>query len=129
MCAMNFIKKYIRLYIPIILSLSSPAAFAQSLILKGKIVSDEKNMPLGAASIQVFKNGKISGSVSNGDGEFRVSIPVAADSIKFSMIGYQSRGIDLLQSSLAGKDFMTIQLIPAAAELEEVKVKALTALE
>ncbi len=125
---MIFIKKYLQLYILIIL-LSPCAALAQLSIIKGKIISKEKNIPLGAASIQVFQQGKISGSVSNADGGFRVSVPAAADSIKFSMTGYQSRGINLLQASLHGEDFITIQLEPAVTELEEVVIKPLTALE
>ncbi|MEP7233578.1 MAG: carboxypeptidase-like regulatory domain-containing protein [Ginsengibacter sp.] len=123
---MNFLKK---LQAALLTLLLSHAVDAQPWILRGKIINKEQSMPLGSASVQVFQHGKVSGSVSNVDGIFQVSIPAEADSIKFSMIGYGSEKLNLPATSLTDNKFITIELQPAVVQLDEVIVKPLTALE
>ena len=97
-------------------------------ILKGRIIDKFTKITLTAVSIAVYQGARISGSISNNEGEFQVIIPEEADSVKFSLIGYRSTLIDLHHSPRP-HEFLTIGLEIQPIELSEVIVKPLTALD
>ena len=99
---------------------------AQTISLSGKVIYDGQG--LAAASVTVYRSGKVStGTVTNHDGAFSISLSAQPDSLKVSMIGYSTRvirNINWFQSSP-----FTIELLLQPLELSAIEVKPLSALE
>lgn len=99
---------------------------AQTFSLNGKVIYNGQG--LVAASIAVYREGTVNtGTVTNHDGAFSISLSVQPDSLKVSMVGFISRvirNINWFQSSP-----FTIELSLQPLELSAVEVKPLTALQ
>ena len=98
------------------------SAFSQ---IQGKVVNVATGEPLSSASVILFSSAKKTGLVANKEGVFSF-VPVF-DSIRISMVGYRSKTI--FSKEFLNKDRIEIMLEPVAAELSEVIVKKITALE
>jgi TonB-linked SusC/RagA family outer membrane protein len=83
------------------------------LSVKGKI-TDEKNIPLPGASVQV-KN-TFRGALSDADGNFVISAS-ANDTLIFSMLGFASQTVPI-----GGKAAINVKLVEVSQELGEVVV-------
>ena len=81
--------------------------------LTGKVVDDENN-PLPGATIVI--KGTSAGTVTDVDGNFTLEVSLE-DVIVISFLGYQSQEI-----TVRGFSFVTIQMVPDAAQLEEIVV-------
>lgn len=94
------------------------SSFAQSFILKGKIV-DQQGQPVPFASI--YKKNTTIGTSANSDGEYSLRLSSGKHEIFYQAIGYkqESRQIDL-----AGNQNLNVILAQAVFELSDVIVKA-----
>ncbi len=108
--------KKILLFITVFL-LGMTAAFAQR-IVSGVIVSDADNSPLPGVAVQV--KGTTSGTVTDIDGKYSLSVPEDADILVFSFIGFASQEV-----AVAGRAIIDLSMAEDAEELEEVVVTAL----
>lgn len=103
------------IYIIFFITLSS-ATMAQNTIT-GTVVSETDGSPLAGVSIAV-KGGR-QGTSTGKDGKFSLAVPVDADTLVVSLLGYHSRQV-LLQN-MSGDSFI-IALAEDATRLEEVVV-------
>jgi len=87
---------------------------------KGRIVSSETNAGIGFASIGII--GKNVGTVSDREGNFTLDIDEVYnnDSLRFSMIGYYPKSINV--SQFKKNPLKEISLVPLSYVLKEVKV-------
>ncbi|WP_460981323.1 SusC/RagA family TonB-linked outer membrane protein [Spirosoma fluminis] len=92
----------------------SPAAQAQSAAITGRVV-DEKSNPLPGVTI-VLK-GTSTGTTTNADGVYMLSVPASTGTLTFSFIGYTSQDVVINNRST-----IDVSLVPAATELNEVVV-------
>ncbi|RYY59323.1 MAG: TonB-dependent receptor, partial [Chitinophagaceae bacterium] len=90
----------------------SSFVFAQ-VTVRGKVVN-ESNTPIAGVSVQV-KNSP-TGTSTNADGDFTVTVPAATSVLVFSYVGYATI------EQAAGVSSATIQLQPQSASLGEVVV-------
>lgn len=99
----------------------------QTFLLKGTTVDSFTGEGLASATIAVYKEGKITGSVSNKTGQFAIYTAGEPDSIKCSMIGYRSKII--AGTKINYTDPLIIQLERQSVELAEVVVLPMTAMD
>lgn len=86
-------------------------------VIKGTVV-DEKGEPLPGASIKV--DGTTTGTSTDLDGKFRLTLPSGKNKLTVSFVGYQPM-------SIVAKDGMTIQLAPDSKVIQEVVVTGMVA--
>lgn len=87
---------------------------AQDKVVTGTI-SDEKNIPLSGATIAV-KGGKAT-AVTDGQGNFRISVPSAVTALLISYVGYEQAEV-----SIAGKTTVIHALQPSSRSIDAVVV-------
>ena len=95
------------------LCISTLETYAQGVTVSGKVL-DEIGMGLPGATVVV--EGTTSGTVTNIDGEFTLSVPSSQSNLLFSFVGYETQTL-----SVAGKDFITVKM-SNTLNLEEVIV-------
>ncbi|MBF8963912.1 SusC/RagA family TonB-linked outer membrane protein [Pontibacter sp. FD36] len=101
----------------LLLLLCCQLAVAQSLSVQGK-VTDEQGTGLPGASVAV--KGTTNGTITDGNGNYKLAVRNEADVLVVSFIGY------LPQERLIGnQEFINIQLQPNQNQLSEVVVTAL----
>jgi TonB-dependent starch-binding outer membrane protein SusC len=89
---------------------------AQSLTVKGKISSETgESLP----GVSVVLKGTTTGTVSDADGAYQLSVPSANSRLVLSYIGYQS-----LEVAVNGRSNISLSLQPDTKALEEVVVVA-----
>lgn len=64
---------------------------AQTITIKGTVVSDEDNEPLSGATVQPIGGG--TGVAANIDGEFTLTVPSSVKQLKVSFIGYDTKTV------------------------------------
>jgi len=106
------IKKILLLYL---FFLYNPA-FSQQ-IITGKVIDAETEEPLAFANLILDKN---TGSITNYDGTFEMSVPENLQSFSISYIGYQTK----VQKIIPGQKKYIIALKPSAESLEAVVINA-----
>lgn len=94
-------------------SFFNPTA-ATSNLVKGKVVDDTDNSALPGVSIRV-KNSSV-GTVTDPDGNYSIQMPVGANKLEFSYIGYAS------QELTASYGQLNVRLRPDTRALQEVTV-------
>lgn len=95
------------------------SAFAQSKQLTGTVKDAQDQSPVIGASVKV--TGTNSGTSTDVNGQFQLSIPEGASSLDISSIGYDTRTIPIDPGSTS----VNVTLTPSAQELEGVVVTAL----
>ncbi len=90
-------------------------AGAQSRTISGKVVSAENEEPIIGATISV--KGTTSGTISDADGAFRISIPSQASILVVSFIGTKPVEVE-------AKEGVVVRLVFSDSELDEVVVTA-----
>ncbi len=88
-------KRSLLTLIALVYALSS---FAQDRIVTGKVTSTEDNLPLPGVSVIV--KGTSSGTVTDTEGNYSISIPASGTSLVFSFIGLRSAEINIDQRSI-----------------------------
>lgn len=89
--------------------------FSQDRTITGTIQDAGKNTPLIGATIQI--KGTTLGTVTDIDGNFRLSLPPEAEILVFSYVGYHTREVEI-----ADRSVFEIQLEEDIQQLEEVVV-------
>jgi hypothetical protein len=111
----------------VVLKPAEPAASPGKRILhlQGTITDGQTGQGLAYASLQVV--GKGLGNVTNGRGEFVLSLPAdcGGDSLKISYLGYQPLVLPVAQATTGP---LAIALTPGVVQLQAVEVKQQTAL-
>lgn len=105
-------------FIFLLLILVSNRSYAQSLILKGKIV-DSKGIPVPFAS--VYEKNTTSGTSANSDGEFQLKLKPGKHSMIFKAIGFSQESREL---DLKSDQFISVILNETVYELKDVIVRA-----
>ncbi len=100
---------------------SSIPLFSQT-TLTGKVIDGSTNEPLPFANIYFEKLG--TGTSTNSDGEFRITVPESDQKITVSFVGYKTEEINLPAGRL--HDFLLIKLYSTDLLLQEVTVYAKT---
>lgn len=103
----------LRMTMLLMLTFSSNWALAQTVNVSGTVL-DENDIGLPGASIQ--EKGTSNGTVSNMDGEFRLSVQPGATLI-FSFIGFTTQEIQV-----GNQSDLTVKMIPDVSSLGEVVV-------
>ena len=96
--------------------LSVDSARAQQ-VVRGLVVDGETGSPLPAANIRIEDT--YTGTITNVDGEFALTVDSFPATIVFRYVGYRSRRYDL---SSSGPFELTVAMEPAVVTLEEVIV-------
>ena len=105
-------RKNLSLFSVLFFLIMSLQAFAQEKAITGKVV-DEKGAPL--PGVTVIIDGTTKGTITNGDGDYSLSVSSDNDVLVFSFIGYQVQKI-----KLNGRAKIDIKMIPDIFNLEEV---------
>jgi TonB-linked SusC/RagA family outer membrane protein len=98
----------------VILMLFASVANAQDVIVKGKI-SDETGSVMPGVNVVV--KGTTSGTTSDENGDFAISVPGGDAVLSFSFIGYASQDV-----AVNGRTFIEVKLEPDIRSLSEVVV-------
>ncbi len=94
--------------------------------ITGILTDDQTGNPLNGASISIYRNGKVGGTISNAEGKFSFNNE-SIDSLKFSIIGYSS--IVLNNASLRLQNQLVIKMKPVMVSMDEVVIRQMTPLE
>lgn len=89
----------------------------QAQTIRGKVLNKETNEPIVGANILVTGTNK--GTVTDTDGEFAISVPQEAETLRISYVGYETR-------QTVFEDNMTIYLQPSL-RLEEILIRGVRA--
>jgi hypothetical protein len=107
----------IRLIFTLILILTSFWLSAQNFIT-GRIIDAENGKPLPYST--VYQNGTSNGTISNGEGEFRLDKLEYPCDVIISHVGYETK---LIQQQEPSEEQYVIKLRAKAVQLQEVKVR------
>ena len=110
----NLLKKIRYYVIPILLTFICGPLFAQSLSVKGKVISGDNNQPL--AGVTITEKGKQNGVVASYSGAFSITVSANA-TLVFSMVGFTSQEV-----AVNGQAEVNITLQPDNKALNEVVV-------
>ncbi|MCF8226839.1 MAG: SusC/RagA family TonB-linked outer membrane protein [Bacteroidales bacterium] len=96
-------------------------AYGQNLVLRGRILDAGDQLPVIGANIIEFddENRIINGTITNVNGDFVLEMRDADNIVKVSVIGYETKEIPV-----DGTRQLTIELVPANLEIEEVTITA-----
>src|SRR5258706_16481742 len=100
------------LFVAVILLLSFQSSFAQNRDITGKI-TDDKGNPIANASIQI--KGTSTGTVSQSDGSYKITVPASAKTLVFSAVDMATKDV-----SIGSQSLMNIVLPFADKSLQEV---------
>ncbi|PPL03535.1 TonB-linked outer membrane protein, SusC/RagA family [Parapedobacter indicus] len=78
-------------------------------------VRDERDSALAGVSIHVF--GGSGGTITDGDGQFKLEVPDLMATLIFSFVGYQTQEVNLV-----GRMQLSIHMVPEENQLDEVVV-------
>lgn len=91
------------------------SAHAQDRILTGRVTSADDGLPL--PSLSVALKGTTTGSVTDADGNYRISIPATGGTLIFRFLGYTTQEIPVLNQTI-----INVIMQPDAIDLETVVV-------
>lgn len=91
---------------------------AQTVQIRGKIISSEDGTPLPGATVVV--KGSTVGTTADMDGNYVVNVPAGSTTLVFSYVGMKT-----LEQEIGGRTSIDVSLEPSATGLEEVVVTAL----
>ncbi len=100
------------------LAISLPnSALAQGFDISGQVVDSETNEPIPGANI--VEVGTQTGTVTNPDGEFSLTVSAADVQIRVSFIGYQAQTINV-----DGRSTITVRMQQEVGQLDDLVVTA-----
>ena len=105
-------RKNLSLFSVLFFLIMSLQAFAQEKAITGKVV-DEKGAPL--PGVTVIIDGTTKGTITNGDGDYSLSVSSDNDVLVFSFIGYKAQKIET-----AGQAIINVQMEADVVNLQEV---------
>jgi TonB-linked SusC/RagA family outer membrane protein len=95
--------------------LSLQVALAQERVISGKVTSADDGTALPGVNVVV--KGTTNGTVTDGDGQFRISAPATAEFLTFSFIGFQTQEV-----SIANRTVVDVVMAGDVRQLNEVVV-------
>ncbi len=95
--------------------LSLQVALAQERVISGKVTSAEDGSTLPGVNVVV--KGTTNGTVTDGDGQFRINAPATAESLTFSFIGFQTQEV-----AIANRTVVDVVMASDVRQLNEVVV-------
>jgi len=98
-------------------ALVSTLLVAQDRVVSGKVTSSDDGSAL--PGVNVVLKGTTNGAVTDGDGNFRLSIPSGEGTLSFSFIGFLTQDV-----VIGGRSTIDIQLVSDIKQLSEVVVTA-----
>lgn len=93
----------------------STALSAQDRVISGKVTGSDDGLPL--PQVSVFLKGTTTGTPTDFDGNYRLSIPAGATTLVFRYIGYVTQEIEI-----GDKTVINVVLVPDVESLGEVVV-------
>jgi len=108
-------KELLRGFLLMVSVLFSNLIIAQTTVT-GSVMSNETKTPLQGVSVRV--SGTNIGTMTDSQGDFKITAPARAKSIELSFVGYKSKKVDIQTSPI------TVYLETSANELNEVVVTA-----
>ena len=100
----------------VVFALFAGHAFAQNRVITGKVTDKKDGSPLVGVSVVAVPSSGM-GTVTNPDGQFKVTVTAATQALSFSLIGY-----DKIEVKLGSKTAVNVQLEPSTKSLSEVVV-------
>lgn len=91
--------------------------YAQERTISGKVTSSEDGVPL--PGVNVIVKGTTAGTVSDIDGNYKVTVPEGAETLTFSFIGFTEQEVPI-----NGQSTINIQMVSDTRQLSEVVVTA-----
>lgn len=113
--------------IVIMTAMLTTTTFAQSLTqnIRGTIVDQDSQAPLPGATVVVVGSSPLIGSVTDTDGNFRLTgVPIGRVTLKVTFMGYEERIIPNLLIGSAKEELLNIRLTESVSTLEEITVNA-----
>ena len=95
-----------------------PVLLAQENAISGKVTSAEDG--IGIPGVNVLVKGTTEGTITDIEGNYRLSVPQAAEALVFSFVGYQSQ-----DASIGSQSVIDVALQVDTEQLNEVVVTAL----
>ena len=83
----------LKIFIIHVAFLLSSYAYGQSRVIQGIVTVDKDREPAIGATIQL--EGTATGTVTDGDGKYSISVPLTGGILKFSMVGFISQSISI----------------------------------
>ncbi|HSZ85457.1 MAG TPA: hypothetical protein VK787_05465 [Puia sp.] len=111
----------------ILFSFLNAFAFGQPNQQLQGIALNNSNEALPGASIIIYHSGNITGLVANKEGRFVINPSIQLDSIHVSMVGYYSKSF--IKEKINELTLLEIKLDPAPAELQEIVIRPINAIE
>lgn len=108
-------KKILLVKIFSVLMLISNLAWAQERTVTGRVTSSEDGS--GLPGVNVVLKGTTSGSITDIDGNYRISVPSAAGTLVFSFVGFVSQEVEI-----GSRSVIDVQLASDVTQLSEVIV-------
>ena len=101
-------------YLLLLFMLTAVQAHAQDKTITGKVVDQLSNQPIPGVSVKL--NTKNTGTITNANGEFSLSIPVHEKSVSFAYIGYLTQIVNV------NGNVIVVKLVADLQQLSEVVV-------
>ncbi|MFB6231411.1 MAG: SusC/RagA family TonB-linked outer membrane protein [Salinibacter sp.] len=92
-----------------------PAAAQEQSEITGTVTSADDNAPLPGANVSV--PGTTIGTATNAQGQYTLTVPSDADSLRFSFVGFRAQTV-----AIAGRSTINVALVPAAQQVQELVV-------
>ncbi|MFT3751757.1 MAG: carboxypeptidase-like regulatory domain-containing protein [Paludibacter sp.] len=89
---------------------------AQTKSISGKVISEEDGQPVIGATVKA--KGTTTGTITNADGEFRISVPESAKTLVISYVG-------MITVDVEAKTGVTVKLKSDSKQIDEVVVTAM----
>lgn len=92
--------------------------------IRGQVIDKDSKYPLIGAKVIVVDTGKVTGTVTDDNGYFKLEVPLGRVSLRVSYMGYKEEGVSNLLV-IAGKEInQTFELQEKVTEVGEVVVTA-----
>jgi TonB-linked SusC/RagA family outer membrane protein len=111
-------KRILLLCLTAVFTLASSESWAQERTISGRVTSVEDGQPL--PGVNVVLKGTTNGSVTDADGNYRLTVPSDAGTLVFTFIGLRSQEVEI-----GGKTTIDLQMESDVTQLSEVVVTAL----
>ncbi|HTB27300.1 MAG TPA: hypothetical protein VK711_18150, partial [Puia sp.] len=100
---------------------------AQTNIVNGRVEDSITHEVLSGASILIYGAPALLGGISNPQGNFLIHTGTRVDSVKFSVIGYQTKIFRM--SEFAKMPFTIVRMVQSHPDLQEIVVHPISALD
>ncbi len=99
-----------------LLCFSASAAFSQTILVTGKVVSSDDKQPLAGVNVTLKSHATV-GTVTNNNGIYSISVPADSSVLIFSYIGFTS-----VEEPVTNRSMIDVVLNPEITPLSEVVV-------